>query len=388
MAGKNKKKKQKQHFFERGPKQNQKKKKKQSAAEETVSSLSEEETMLRENAELYVEVPHSDDFTEEDFSKSVESFSDKDVKDVEKTETRMKKKKKKRMSPLENAIQIGLIVVCAAVAVYCAVLLVKNVYGKIRGNEIYSNTEFQRFTPEDGIEDSFNHPVSLKMLTSDTPMLTLYERIIEGKSVDNSSKNQNDDKMSLMKSSLSALRSQYPNVYGWIYVPDTNIDYPIMRGEDNDYYLDHAYTGESLPIGSIFCDYHTLDTITDNFNTVIYGHNVVTGAMFHDMTKFLDAAFMENDAHRIYVYTMDGVYVYKVVSVYPTNESYFYYRTNFLNEADFLSFANEVAGNSQVPTGERFASGDTMITLSTCTNGTDVTSGRYALHAKLVEIIK
>lgn len=361
---------------------------KKSASKVSSLVLSEEEMMIRENAEMYVDVPYSDDFTEDDFSKSVETFSENDVVESEKVEGGVKRKKKKRRSLLENVIEIGLIVICSAVAMVCVVMLAKNIYGKIRGNEIYSNTEFEHFTFDEEAEKSFNHPSGLTLLESDTPMLTLYDRIVEGKSVENKKKTANDDKIAMMKSSLSALRSRSPNVYGWIYVPDTNIDYPIMRGDDNDYYLDHAYTGESLPIGSIFCDYHTADTITDNYNTVIYGHNVVTGAMFHDMTKFLDAAFLQNESHKIYIYTMDGVYIYQVVSVYPTSETYFYYRTNFLDEADFLTFANEVAANSQIPTAERFSSGDTMITLSTCTNGTDVTTGRYALHAKLVEVIQ
>ena len=56
------------------------------------------------------------------------------------------------------------------------------------------------------------------------------------------------------------------------------------------------------------------------------------------------------------------------------------------NEAAFLKFAKEMVANSKVPSGETFSSGDTMITLSTCTNG--ASDGRYALHAKLVEVIK
>ena len=94
-----------------------------------------------------------------------------------------------------------------------------------------------------------------------------------------------------------------------------------MRGSDNDYYLDHAYTGEALPIGSIFLDYNTKDVLTDNYNAVIYGHNVVAVAgskssMFHDVTKYLDADFFAS--HKIYIYTMDGVFIYKPVSIYPT----------------------------------------------------------------------
>ena len=269
-------------------------------------------------------------------------------------------------------------------------MLVKNIKGKIDGADVYNNAEFSPFVVGNESGNTFNHPTALAMIGGDTPMLSLYDRIAAGKSADNnSSDSAYAEKLTAMKASLTALKAKNPDVYGWIYVEGTTIDHPIMRGSDNDYYLNHAYTGEALPIGSIFLDYNTKDKLTDNFNAVIYGHNVVAvsgskSSMFHDVTKFLDADFF--NSNKIYIYTMDGVFIYKAVSVYPTTADYFYYRTEFPNEAAFLKFAKEMVANSKVPSGETFSSGDTMITLSTCTNG--ASDGRYALHAKLVEVIK
>lgn len=348
-----------------------------------------------------VEIPRDPDFSEEDFRLSAKMLSAEniqinikgktDCKNAPETSVSAEKttaKRKRRGAG--NILQIALLTFFAAVALICAVMLVKNIKGKIDGAKVYNNAEFDSFVIGADTKNTFNHPTALAMLSGDTPMLSLYDRISAGKSPDNgNSGGKYAEKLAAMKASLTALKAKNPDVYGWIYAEGTTIDHPIMRGSDNDYYLNHAYTGEALPIGSIFLDYNTKDTLTDNYNAVIYGHNVVAVAgskssMFHDVTKFLDAEFFENN--KIYIYTMDGVYIYKAVSVYPTTADYFYYRTEFPNEASFLKFAKEMVANSKVKSGETFSSGDTMITLSTCTNG--ASDGRYSLHAKLIEVIK
>ena len=367
-----------------------------------------------------VEIPRDPQFSEEDFRLSAEALTAEDIEmnfkrrnggentdvpalaEAEKANvtdgaapeksvvTGKKKSGTKKRGAAENILQFALLTVFAAVAIVCVVMLVKNIKGKIDGADVYNNAEFSPFVVGNESGNTFNHPTALAMIGGDTPMLSLYDRIAAGKSADNnSSDSAYAEKLTAMKASLTALKAKNPDVYGWIYVEGTTIDHPIMRGSDNDYYLNHAYTGEALPIGSIFLDYNTKDKLTDNFNAVIYGHNVVAvsgskSSMFHDVTKFLDADFF--NSNKIYIYTMDGVFIYKAVSVYPTTDDYFYYRTEFPNEAAFLKFAKEMVANSKVPSGETFSSGDTMITLSTCTNG--ASDGRYALHAKLVEVIK
>ena len=369
------------------PKKKKKNKQKPAVTNDIAPSFEEsfyDNDLIREAQSNFAPIPHSDKFTEQDFTDSVKKLDENAIAPA-KTDEAKPEKKKKKLSRKENIIQLALLAVCAAVAVVCIVMLAKNIYGKVRGNEIYSNTEFERFTLDsEAAEDSFNHPSAITSRTGDNAMLSLYDRIAAGKTPEENNSGEYSEKLDAMKASLTALKAKNPDIYGWIYIENTGVDYPILRGSDNDYYLDHAYTGESLPIGSIFLDYHTEDLITDNYNTVIYGHNVVTGAMFHDVTKFLDPAFFA--ANRIYIYTMQGVFIYKPVSVYPTTEKYFYYRFSFNDEADFLRFASEVLSKSSVPCSERIESGDTMITLSTCTNGGE--GGRYALHAKLVETVK
>ncbi len=331
-----------------------------------------------------VDIPYDPKFTEEDFASSVSQLKAEDI-DVTKGDGEIPAENKKKPSKTSNIIQIALIALFGAVAVLCLVMLGENIWGKIKGQALYSSTQFEGFTL-DGTDES--NMRNLAYMGSDTPMLTLFERINAGKSSANEvTSGQYDQQLADMKASLSALKAQNDDVYGWIYVPNSNINHPIVRCEDNNYYLDHAYTGEYLPIGAIFADLTTKDLITDNFNTVIYGHNVVStgqSSMFHDVEKFLDFEFFSTT--KIYIYTMDGAFIYEPISIYDTISTYMYFRCDFATEDNFLRFADEMVSNSNFNTGATFGTGDTMLTLSTCTNGAE--NGRYALHAKLVEVIK
>ncbi len=335
-----------------------------------------------------VTVPKGGDISEEDVAESLKALRGEDIKSVEIAEQRPKKKKKKKLSLIENIIMLTVFVICAAVLVVSLITLTKSSRDKKAGEQVYNNTDFDRFVFGE-TNDSFNHPGPLTMLDSDPPMLTLYERILRsGETVSNTS-SQYSKKLDAMRASLTALKSKNKEVYGWIYVENTVIDHPIMRGSDNNYYLDHAYTGESLPIGSIFIDSTAEDKLTDNYNSVIYGHNVVDVAgskssMFHDITKFFDESFFAEN--KIYIYTMDGVFIFKPVSVYTTTYDSEFYRFIFNSEEDFVSFANAALQQSKIPSGESFTTGDRMLSLYTCTNG--VNNFRYVLHAKLVETIQ
>ena len=348
-------------------------------AEENTSAASEEE--VREPA---YEMPYDPNFSEEDFSASVNELRAEDIDMPEDGEAA--KKPEKKTSKLVNAIQLTLLAICICVTAVCLYLLGENIWGKIKGQEIYSETQnqFNGFTIDD---TDVTNSRKLAYIGSDAPLLTLFDRIAAGKSAENDTNGgKYDEQLSQMKASLSALKSQYKDIYGWIYVPDTNINHPIVRTDDNNYYLDHAHTGEYLPIGSIFADLATLDLVTDNYNTVIYGHNVVStgqSSMFHDVEKFLDAEFFKS--HNIYIYTLDGAFIFKPVAIYDTVADDFYFKTIFSSESEFLSFAKEKVSGSNIYSGEDFIAGDRMLTLSTCTNGAQ--DGRYALHAKLIEVI-
>ena len=103
-----------------------------------------------------------------------------------------------------------------------------------------------------------------------------------------------------------------PDVRGWLYVPGTNIDYPIVQGFDDYHYLNHAIDGSWSPIGSLFlASDATLDF--SDLHHVIYGHNMREALKFGRLSRFLDDDFASEHPFA-YVFTPDGTFVYELFS--------------------------------------------------------------------------
>lgn len=324
----------------------------------------------------YVNVPVGKDNKNGDFEKSLDEFRAEDIPVL------VNKKFKKKGNIFSNVVQFTLLGICAVVFVVSLVLIIDNLHDKKRGNEIYGEASslIDPITLDNAVKEDKGEP----------NVMTPYERIeaiYSGMDLSYTDNGYNLD-LAPIKASLSSLRQINDEVVGWIYVENSRINYPLMRSDsyNDEYYLTHAYTGEYLAVGSIYLVNECSPTLTENFNSLIYGHNVVNGSMFHDVTKFFDAEFFNSSL--IYIYTLDGAYIYRPFSVYETTSDYNYIQTRFSNEADFLTFAERVAANTAVPSSEKITAGDSIITLSTCTNGGINGPGRYALHAKLVAFIE
>ncbi len=102
-----------------------------------------------------------------------------------------------------------------------------------------------------------------------------------------------------------------PQVIGWIYIPDSNINYPVLQGSDNSFYLTHAVNGEYSAAGSVFVDKRGLESE----NTVIYGHNMgkYSNVMFHDITNFSDKVWFDT-VQTGYLITNDCFYKLNIFS--------------------------------------------------------------------------
>lgn len=283
---------------------------------------------------------------------------------------------------------------CLTVFVISCVLLVQNLLAKQRGAELYDRLEQEFFSSGFSVDlaNAFQPDEgAVKYLAAgaESPALNDMTSIRNGmEETETTTESVGADKeyneeLEKMRAGLNSLASINSDVYGWITIEGTNINYPLVQGDDNDYYLNHAYNGEYLPIGSIFVDYRCEDSITRNFNTVIYGHNITSGSMFHDVTKFFKDDYFNGTY--IYIYTFDGIYVYEPFSIYETRYDYNYFRTGFTSADDFIEFANELSGNSSKKKEVSFTKNDRILTLSTCTNAAYY--ARYALHAKLVKTI-
>ncbi len=112
------------------------------------------------------------------------------------------------------------------------------------------------------------------------------------------------------------LKSQNPDIYAWIYIPGTNIDYPILQHPDEkSYYLNHNIDGSEGYPGCIYTQNVNTKDWSDP-NTVIYGHNMNNGSMFHDLHRFEDAVFFDETQY-LYIYTPERNLVYEIFAAYP-----------------------------------------------------------------------
>lgn len=113
---------------------------------------------------------------------------------------------------------------------------------------------------------------------------------------------------------IGELKKEYPSIVAWIKVGGTEIDYPLVKGSDNDYYLNHNYKDEYNVFGAIFMDYRNQENFSDQ-NTIIYGHNNQRAGNFKDLHKYEEEGFF-NEERFIEIYSLEGYKKYKVFAVY------------------------------------------------------------------------
>lgn len=164
---------------------------------------------------------------------------------------------------------------------------------------------------------------------------------------------------------LKALREVNPDVVGWIYIPNSVVNYPLMQGEDNQFYLAHTWEGNENPYGSIFLEWRNSPDLTD-FNTVLYGHNMANGSMFGILSNYAYQWFWEWNRY-LYLVTDEGVLRYEIFSSYPADISSDTYRIRFSDAEDREAFIAAALENSQIATGLTPRPTDRILTLSTCT---------------------
>jgi len=185
---------------------------------------------------------------------------------------------------------------------------------------------------------------------------------------------------------FATLTEQYPDIYAWIQIPGTDIDYPIVQREgDNAYYLNHTIDGKKKKEGAIFTeDYNTKD-FTDP-NTLIYGHNMKNGSMFRGLHKFKDKKFMEENTE-IIIYMPDKILRYQIFAAYVNDSRHLLFLYDFDDPEVFESYIDEVLDrksmSSNIDNTVEVTAEDKIITLSTC-NGND--DQRYLVQAVLLSI--
>lgn len=183
----------------------------------------------------------------------------------------------------------------------------------------------------------------------------------------------------------SALQAKNQDVVGWILIPDTDISYPIVQGDDNEFYLTHTYLKAQNYAGAIFMDYQANASFQDR-NTFVYGHNVKHGTMFAEIEKFKDATFFEQHPY-VYLFTPTKTYRCEVISMYSTLDGSPSYTSYTQDDQSYLQYQSMVQSLSEHKREVTVDGQKPMLTLSTCSyeQGGVASDARYLLHALLVE---
>ena len=159
------------------------------------------------------------------------------------------------------------------------------------------------------------------------------------------------------------------DVYAWITVPGTVIDYPILQhATDNTYYLNYNIDGSYGYPGCIYTENLNSKDFTDN-NTVIYGHNMKNGSMFSGLHKFEDASFFEENT-KVYIYTPEKEYTYTIFAAYIYDDRHLLYSFDFANEQVYATYLEDIQNmrsmNAQLREDITVTAEDKIITLVTC----------------------
>ncbi len=187
---------------------------------------------------------------------------------------------------------------------------------------------------------------------------------------------------------LEELQKENPDIIAWIEIEGTNINYPVLQGEDNDFYMNHNYKKQSISSGSIFLDKDYSWNHTSS-NMLIYGHNMKNGTMFRDLLKYKNKSYY--DKHPIIKFTTNTYDCnFEIISAFQskvykkTDKDVFkyYFYTNISTEEEFNEYAQNVKKASLYDTGKDAVFGDMLITLSTCAYHTN--NGRFVVVGKKV----
>ncbi len=232
--------------------------------------------------------------------------------------------------------------------------------------EIYSVTSFKNIGEEEENEDD-KHIVEFILNTKNIiPSDDKYWTYI---------------KYPLLEADLGPSLATNSDTAGWIQVPGTNIDYPYVQTDNNNYYLTHTINRSWSSAGWVFLDYRNNKSL-DNKNQIIYAHGRYDGSMFGSLVTVLSEEWLSNpENHVVKISTENNNSLWQVFSVYQIKVTDDYLKVNFTDDGKFQTFIDLIKGRSIHDFETNVTPDNQILTLSTCANGDE----RIVLHAKLIK---
>lgn len=176
---------------------------------------------------------------------------------------------------------------------------------------------------------------------------------------------QSDENIqSLLEIDLAALREVNEDVIGWIRIPDTPVDYPLLQWTDNEFYLKHTWKQVANGSGSIFMEWQNSPDFTD-FNTIIYGHNMLSKSMFGSLRDYRNPKHVEIHPY-VYIVNDQGIMRYDIFAMHKASVDSIMYGLKIDSEQKKTEFLRYAKDYSQIDTDITPTVEDKILTLSTC----------------------
>jgi len=171
---------------------------------------------------------------------------------------------------------------------------------------------------------------------------------------------------------FSKLQKQNQDVYAWIEIPGTRIDYPVLQNQEDDtYYLKYNLNGSKGYPGCIYSEKENAKDFSD-FDTVLYGHNMKNGTMFHDLHLYEKKEFFENHKF-VYIYLPEKTLVYTVFAAYAYDDRHilntFDFKKTDVREEYLNDMQQENKNGIYGREGISVSAQSQILTLSTCEAG-------------------
>lgn len=179
---------------------------------------------------------------------------------------------------------------------------------------------------------------------------------------------------------FAALESINSDCVAWIRIDGTAIDYPVVQGNDNSFYLKHLFDGEWNGAGCIFLDSRVEPDLSDR-HSVLYGHHMKNGTMFSDIAKYKDQAFYENHTTGMILTPTENYRIEFFAGYVAGADDETAWKVTFATENEYADWLNETGDRSWfksevIPTAE-----DRVITLSTCSY--EFNNARFVLIGRM-----
>ena len=178
--------------------------------------------------------------------------------------------------------------------------------------------------------------------------------------------------------SAQSLNTAYPDAIGWLYIPDTVINYPVMQSDDNFYYLDHAYDGSPLKAGSVYLDCRCEGRFQNPIN-IVYAHNMKNGSMFAQITRFKNDSFFESHKYG-WLATPEAVYRIDFFSLAVAD----WHDDLYKGDTSISEWIPHIYDRSAVSREMTYTDNDRFVSFSTCSY--EFENARNILTGKLVEV--